>query len=62
VIVSLLGLADRRFGVLQGSTEGRGLRSWRALLVLGIVLGAAAYAVLVGGPDAGTAYSWLDAT
>jgi uncharacterized membrane protein YedE/YeeE len=66
--VSLLGLANKRFGVLvgvtdlvQGSSEGRGLRSWRALLVVGIVLGAAAYAVLAGGLDAGTGYSWLDA-
>src|SRR5438477_10552522 len=68
VIVSLLGLANRRFGVLggvtdlvQGSAEGRGLRSWRALLLVGIVLGGSLYAVLAGAPDAGTAYSWLDA-
>ena len=67
VIVTLLGLANKRFGVLGGvtdlvlgSSEGRGLRSWRALLVLGIVAGAAAHAVLAGGPDAGTTYSWLD--
>ena len=44
VIVSLLGLANKRFGVLggvtdlvQGSSEGRGLRSWRVMLLLGIV-------------------------
>jgi uncharacterized protein len=68
VIISLLGLANKRFGVLggvtdlvRGSEEGRGLRSWRALLVLGIVLGGLAQALLAGGPDAGTAYSWLDA-
>src|SRR5579864_1935983 len=68
VIVSLLGLANKRFGVLggvtdlvQGSTEGRGLRSWRALLLVGIVLGGLAYTLLAGAPDAGTAYSWLDA-
>jgi uncharacterized membrane protein YedE/YeeE len=68
VITSLLGLANKRFGVLggvtdlvQGSTEGRGLRSWRALLVVGIVLGGLAYTLLAGAPDAGTAYSWLDA-
>jgi hypothetical protein len=67
VIVSLLGLANKRFGVLggvtdllTGSAEGRGLRSWRALLVLGIVLGGLAYALLAGAPDAGSAYSWLD--
>jgi uncharacterized membrane protein YedE/YeeE len=67
VIVALLGLANKRFGVLGGvtdlvigSSEGRGLRSWRTLLVVGIVLGALAYAVLAGGPDAGLAYSWLD--
>jgi uncharacterized membrane protein YedE/YeeE len=67
VIVSLLGLANKRFGVLggvtdlvQGSSEGRGLRSWRALLVVGIVLGGLAYTLLAGAPDAGSAYSWLD--
>ena len=60
VIVSLLGLANKRFGVLggvtdlvQGSSEGRGLRSWRALLLLGIVLGGLAYTLLAGAPDAG---------
>ena len=47
VISALLGLADKRFGVLggvtdvvQGSSEGRGLRSWRTLLLAGVVLGA----------------------
>jgi len=67
VIVALLALANKRFGVVggvtdlvHGSAEGRGLRSWRTLLVLGMVLGGAAYAVLAGAPDAGTAYSWLD--
>jgi uncharacterized membrane protein YedE/YeeE len=68
VIIGLLGLANKRFGVLggvtdlvTGSAEGRGLRSWRTLLVVGIVLGGVAYAVLAGAPDAGTGYSWLDA-
>lgn len=68
VIVSLLGLANKRFGVLggvtdlvQGSAEGRGLRSWRTLLIAGIVLGSLAYALLTGAPDVGTGYSWLDA-
>ena len=68
VIISLLGLANKRFGVVggvtdlvQGSAEGRGLRSWRALLVVGIVFGGLAYTLLAGAPDAGTAYSWLDA-
>src|SRR5918911_4684861 len=68
VIVSLLALANKRFGVLggvtdlvQGSSEGRGLRSWRTLLLLGIVLGGLAYALLAGAPDAGSSYSWLDA-
>ena len=68
VIVSLLGLANKRFGVLggvtdlvQGSSEGRGLRSWRTLLVLGIVLGGLAFTLLAGAPDAGSSYSWPDA-
>src|SRR5919204_2005898 len=68
VIVALLALANKRFGVVggvtdlvEGSAEGRGLRSWRTLLVLGMVLGGAAYAVLAGAPDARSAYSWLDA-
>lgn len=68
VIVSFLALANKRFGVLggvtdlvQGSAEGRGLRSWRTLLLLGIVLGGLAYALLAGAPDAGRSYSWLDA-
>jgi hypothetical protein len=68
VIVSLLGLANKRFGVLggvtdlvQGSSEGRGLRSWRALLVVGVVLGGLAYTLAAGAPDAGSAYSWIDA-
>jgi uncharacterized protein len=68
VIVSFLALANKRFGVLggvtdlvQGSAEGRGLRSWRSLLLLGIVFGGLAYALLAGAPDAGMSYSWLDA-
>ncbi|HEY7795715.1 MAG TPA: YeeE/YedE thiosulfate transporter family protein [Gaiellaceae bacterium] len=68
VIVSFLGLANKRFGVLggvtdlvHGSNEGSGLRSWRALLLLGIVLGGLGYALLAGAPDAGAGYSWLDA-
>jgi hypothetical protein len=57
VIVALLALANKRFGVvggltdlLHGSSEGRGLHSWRTLLVLGMVLGRAAYVVLAGAP------------
>jgi uncharacterized membrane protein YedE/YeeE len=68
VIVSLLGLTNRRFGVLGGvsdlvfgSSEGRRLRSWRVLLLLGVVAGGLAYALLAGAPDAGGSYSWLDA-
>jgi hypothetical protein len=68
VIVSFLALANKRFGVLggvtdlvQGSAEGRGLRSWRTLLLLGIVFGGVAFALLAGAPDAGHSYSWLDA-
>src|SRR5919201_5036739 len=68
VIVTLLALANKRFGVVGGvtdlvlgSSEGRGLRSWRTLLVLGMVLGGAVYAAVAGAPDAGSAYSWLDA-
>ena len=45
VIVSFLALANKRFGVLggvtdlvQGSAEGHGLRSWRALAVAAGVL------------------------
>ena len=67
VILGFLGLGNKRFGVLggvtdlvQGSAEGRGLRSWRTLLLLGIVLGGLAYALLAGAPDAGRSYSWLD--
>ena len=47
--------------LVQGSTEGRGLGSWRTLLVIGIVLGGLAYTLLADAPDAGSAYSWLDA-
>jgi uncharacterized protein len=68
VIVSLLALASKRFGVLggitdlvQGSSEGRGMRSWRSLLVIGIILGGLGYTLLAGAPDAGSTYSWLDA-
>jgi uncharacterized protein len=68
VIISFLGLANKRFGVIggvtdlvHGSAEGRGLRSWRAVLVIGMVFGGLAYALLAGAPDAGTSYSWLDA-
>jgi uncharacterized protein len=68
VIVSLLGLANKRFGVLggvtdlvEGSAEGRGLRSWRTLLLVGIVLGGTVFSALAGAPDAGRSYSWLDA-
>jgi uncharacterized membrane protein YedE/YeeE len=68
VITSLLALGNKRFGVVggvtdlvQGSPEGRGLRSWRALLLVGVVLGGSVHALLAGAPDAGAAYSWLDA-
>ena len=68
VITTLLGLANKRFGVLggitdlvHGSAEGRGVRSWRTLLLVGVVLGGLVYSVAAGAPDAGTAYSWLDA-
>jgi uncharacterized protein len=68
VIMSLLGLANKRFGVVggvtdlvEGSAEGRGLRSWRSLLLVGIVLGGLAFALLAGWPDAGGQYSWIDA-
>jgi uncharacterized protein len=67
VIVALLGLVNKRFGVLggvtdmvSGSTEGRGLQSWRVMLVLGIVLGGLAYSLAAGAPDAGAGYSFLD--
>jgi len=67
VVVGFLALANKRFGVVggvtdlvHGSSEGRGLASWRALLVLGIVLGGAAFSLLAGAPDAGRGYSWLD--
>lgn len=67
VIISLIGLANKRFGVIggvvdlvQGSPEGRGLRSWRALLLVGIIVGGLVYTLLAGAPDAGSAYSWLD--
>jgi uncharacterized membrane protein YedE/YeeE len=68
IIVTLLALANKRFGVVggvtdlvHGSSEGRGLRSWRVLLVLGMVLGGGVHALLAGGPDVGRSYSWLDA-
>jgi hypothetical protein len=55
VIVSLLGVANKRFSVLggvtdlvQGSSEGRGLRSWRTLLVVGIVAESPIPAVVQG--------------
>jgi uncharacterized membrane protein YedE/YeeE len=67
VIISLLGLANKRFGVIggltdlvHGSAEGKGLASWRALLVVGIVVGGLVFALLAGAPDAGRGYSWLD--
>ena len=68
VIISLLGLANKRFGVLggvtdlvKGSSEGRGLRSWRTMLLVGIVGGGLVFTLLAGAPDAGGTYSWLDA-
>lgn len=67
VIISLLALANKRFGIVggvtdlvEGSAEGKGLRSWRSLLLVGVVVGGLAYTVLAGAPDAGRAYSWLD--
>jgi uncharacterized protein len=67
VIATLLGLANKRFGVLggvtdlvEGSPEGRGLRSWRTMLLVGIGLGGLFYAILAGAPDAGNTYSWID--
>jgi uncharacterized membrane protein YedE/YeeE len=68
VITALLGLANKRFGVVggitdlvHGSSEGRGPRSWRTLLIAGLVLGGLAFTLLAGAPDAGAGYSWLDA-
>jgi hypothetical protein len=68
VITSLLALANTRFGIVggvtdlvQGSPEGKGLRNWRVLLLVGIVLGGLAYTLLAGAPESGSAYSWLDA-
>ena len=66
VIIGLLGVANRRFGVtggltdlVHGSLQGR--LSWRAVLVIGIVGGSGVYALASGGVDAGARYSWLDA-
>jgi len=68
VILCFLGLANKRFGVVggvtdlvHGSAEGRGPGSWRAVLLVGMILGGLAFALLAGAPDAGTGYSWLDA-
>jgi uncharacterized protein len=68
VIVAFLGLANKRFGVLggvtdivTGSAEGRGLGSWRVMLLLGIMTGGLVYALAAGAPDAGLSYSFLDA-
>lgn len=67
VIAAFLALGNKRFGVLgggtdivQGSPEGRGLRSWRAVLVLGFAVGALAHALPAGSSDAGTSWSTLD--
>jgi hypothetical protein len=68
VIIAFLALANKRFGVLggvtdvvAGSSEGRGLTSWRVMLVLGIVAGGLFYALAAGAPDTGLGYSFLDA-
>ena len=61
VLQTVVGVVGGVTDIVEGSAEGRGLRSWRALLLLGIVLGGLAYTLLAGAPDAGTAYSWLDA-
>jgi uncharacterized membrane protein YedE/YeeE len=68
VITAMLVAGNKRFGVVggvtdlvHGSSEGRGLRSWRAVLLVGMLLGGSLYALLAGAPDAGSAYSWLDA-
>jgi len=68
VIIAFLGLANKHFGVLggvtdivTGSAEGRGLQSWRVMLLLGIIVGGLAYALTAGAPDAGLGYSFLDA-
>jgi uncharacterized membrane protein YedE/YeeE len=61
-VVALLGLANRRFGVLGGVTDlVARTPSWRVLVVAGIVVGGALHAVLANARDAGVAYSWLDA-
>jgi uncharacterized membrane protein YedE/YeeE len=68
VIVALLGLGNKRFGIVGGVTdlvlgsgEGRGLRSWRVTLLVGIVLGGLVYTLAAAAPDAGLGYSFLDA-
>jgi hypothetical protein len=57
LIVALLGLGNKRFGVLggvanivTGSSEGQGLVSWRVLLLLGMAIGALAYRLAAGAP------------
>ena len=52
----LCGITD----LVLGSSEGRGLRSWRTLLVVGVVFGGLGHGLLAGWPDAGSTYSWLD--
>ena len=62
VIVAFLALASARFGVVGGVTDlVNGVYGWRTLLLLGLVVGGAAYALVAAAPDAGTTYSWLDA-
>ena len=65
-IVAFLLLANRRFGVtggitdlVAGSSQGRGLSSWRVWLLGGIALGSFAHAGLAGSLAPGGGYGWL---
>lgn len=65
-IVAFLLLANRRFGVtggitdlVVGSSEGRGLSSWRVWLIGGIALGSFAHAAITGSFADTGGYGWL---
>ena len=66
-VVALRALIGERLGVtgawssaVESATRGRGL-DWRGFLLIGLIAGAAAFALIAGGPDF-RGYGWLTDT
>jgi uncharacterized membrane protein YedE/YeeE len=67
-VVAMRGLLGERLGVtgawssvIEAASRRRLAMDWRALFLVGLVVGAAAFALIAGGPDF-HGYGWLTTT